>query len=365
MRRQAPAVSGGATVIDRSGEELSDRDLAGVLMRLRSWTGPATRPVSAGAADDGPRFGWFADEPTQTLPIVAAQRPGLPPAAAPAGSPPSVAARAVIVYEPEPRRRWGLWVFTAVLVALTVGVVLGQAVAYQPASRSAASTQPAAAANGATPAVAVAPSPSAFTGDRVTAPLGAAKTRLLEVTGAAAVLHVRSANLGALLYSITAIDASAAPKLVDTARGSRLELVRTSVPGTVGADIQINAKVSWTIRLDGWSGEQTVDMRAGGLAAVDLVGGAAHVDLQLPKPKGAVPLTVAGAVSQLSVHAAIGAPVRLRLGKGADVAAIDGTTRRAVKPGGVLASSGWASVTNRYDVVTSAIVNSVSVDHGG
>jgi len=371
-------------VIDRSGDEPSVPDPAGVLMRLRSWTRPGLRPGPGPApeAGGGSAFRWFADEPTQTLPVVAPQRPtspaGAPPVSAPASpsiSPPvgtqpllppppsAVAARAVIVYEQQPRQPWRLWVFTAVLVALTVGVVLGQAVAYQPSSRSAASTQaPPVSSVGGAPAVAS--SPSAVTGERVTAPLGAAKTQVLEVTGASAALHVHSADLGRLLYSIATLDPSAVPKVVDTARGPRLELVRTGIPGTVGADIQINARVSWTIRLDGRSTEQTVDMRAGGLAAVELAG-APHVDLRLPKPKGTVLLTLTGAVSQLSVQAAIGTPVRLRLGKGADVAAVDGTTHSGVKPRATLASTGWNAVKNRYDLVTSAIVISVSVEHGG
>jgi hypothetical protein len=75
-----------------------------------------------------------ADEPTELLAVIAP-----PPGAAARVSPPPprIAARAVIVYEPEPRRSWGLWIFTGLLVALTVGVVLGQAVAPQPVSRPA------------------------------------------------------------------------------------------------------------------------------------------------------------------------------------------------------------------------------------
>jgi hypothetical protein len=197
----------------------------------------------------------------------------------------------------------------------------------------------------------------------VTAPLGAARTRLLEVTGASTVLNVRSANLGDVLYRITTTGSGALPKLVDTARGPRLDLVPTGAADVLGADIQINAKVSWTIRLVGRSSEQNVDLRAGGLAGVELAGGAVRAALWLPQPKGTVTLPVTGAVSDLTVTAETGTPVRLRLGAGAVSATVDGTTYRTVKAGAAVTSTGWKSTRNRYAVATSAAVRSAVVDH--
>lgn len=349
---------------DQYGGRPPARPPADALVLLRAWTGHGARqPDTANAPTGTQRFRHVVDEPTQTLPVIAVDPPAprrrTPPA-------PGVAARAVIVYQPEPRRPWKLWVFTVVLVALTIGVVLGQTVAFQPTFRSASNAQAGEVPSFGAPVVAV-PSPSGqaspVAGQRVTAPLGSARTRLLEVVGDSTLLHIRSANLGDVLFSISAVNLSAVPKLVNTKRGPRLELVRTDVGGTVGADILLNAKVSWTVRLTGRSTEQDVDMRIGGLAGVELVGGAAHVTLQLPKPKGTVPLSVTGAVNELNVQTVAGTPVRLRLGSGAAVATIDGTTYRAVKPGTALASARWKSAKNRYDVATSATVSSVSIDH--
>jgi hypothetical protein len=351
-------------VIDEFMEEPTAHKSAGAVMSLLSRTGPEVPPDVADAPIGTQPVRHFADEPTQTLPVVvAAVPPASPPRTRPA---PGVAARAVIVYEPQPRRPWRLRVFTAVLVALTIGVALGQTAAYQPASRSGSSAQAGVVPSYAAPS-SVAPSPSGQAspgaGQQVTAPLGSARTRLLEVAGAATVLHIRSANLGDVLFSIATVDPSAAPRLVDTERGPRLELVRTGIAGTVGAEIRLNAKVSWTIRLTGRSTEQDIDMRLGGLARVELAGGASRAVLQLPKPKGTVPLSVSGAMSQLSVRAETGIPVRLRLGTGADLATVDGTTYRRVKPGTALTSTGWKSAENRYDVATSATVGAVLVDH--
>lgn len=268
----------------------------------------------------------------------------------------------MIVYEERPRAPWRLWVFTAVLVSLTVGVILGQTVTFEPTYRSTANAQtvavpPAAVPPAPAPAAVEQPWPDAE--HRVTAPLGATRTRLLEVVGASASLHVRSANLGDALLDIATTDRGSVPRLTDTGRGSRLELVPTGNAGTVGAVIQLNAKVAWTLRLTGGAFKQDIDMRAGGVAGIAIAGGTAHVVLQLPAPKGTVPLSLTGPVGELAIRTKAGAPVRLRLGAGAGTAVVDGRTHRKVRAGTALTSAKWRSAKNRYDIALSDTVTSV------
>ncbi|MFI5896712.1 hypothetical protein ACIA5D_42100 [Actinoplanes sp. NPDC051513] len=273
------------------------------------------------------------DEPTQTLKVL----PSIPQ---------RVAGRAVIVYEQAPRRPWRLWVFTAVLVSLTIGVVLGQAQAFQPVSR-----RPSAQAAVVPP---VAPSSTPTPVSPLTAPLGKAKALVFEVTGAATVVHVASADLGGQLYSIVGIGGGAAPRVSDSARGPRLELAQT------GAEVRLSSKVAWTVRLTASATDQDVDMRAGGLAGIELGGVTARAALMLPKPKGTVKVTATKAVSELRVVTAGAVPVRLRLTAGANVAVVDGKTHRKVKPRTTLTPAGWRSAKFRYDVTTAARVGSIS-----
>jgi len=295
--------------------------------------------------------GWFepappvaGNEPTQVHPVVSSPPPVRPP---------TVAARAVIVYQERPRRPWRLWVFTVALVALTIGVVLGQTAAFEPVYRPAAGAETVAAS----PSASEQPWPDAA--HRVTAPLGKVRTRTLEVVGASAALRVRSADLGETLFDIATTDRGAVPVLTDSRRGSRLELTRTGEAGTAGAEIRLNAKVAWILRLTGGSTERNIDMRAGGLRSIEVNGGTAHVVLQLPEPKGTVPLSVIGPIGELVVRTKAGTPVRLRLGGGADTAVVDGNTHREVRAGAALATAGWDTAGNRYDVVTSGAVTSV------
>jgi len=286
------------------------------------------------------------NEPTQALPTVA---------------PLKVAARAVIIYQETVRRPWRLWAFTAILVALTAGVILGQAVAFEPTYRSNANAN-AAVVPAPSPSPSAAPTPSwPDAAHRVTAPLGKAKARTLVVTGTSALLHVRSADLGRNLYDIATTDRSAVPRLTAAKDTATLELIPTGDQGTVGADIQLNSKVAWTLRLAGGLNEQSVDMQAGGLAGLELTGGSAHTALLLPTPKGTVPVSVKGPLADLTVVSRSGTPVRLKLTDGAGSAVIDGKPRRSPKAGTTVAPAGWAKAANRYDLTTTGPITAVLI----
>jgi len=319
----------------------------------------------------------FSDEPTQQFPVIGnrpAASANIPVLAPGRPGPAKVQARAVIVYE---RRSWGLLLLTAVLVALTTGVILGQTVADVPRTASAAAqTQPADAGFSAPPTVVPSPSDQAaqagsgapgqalpVIGERISAPLGKVRALQLQVDGGATLVTVRSVDLGDRLFDIAALDGSAVPRVVPAAAGQRLEFVRTGAPGRVGAVIQLNAKVTWKLRLAGGAVEQDIDMRAGGLAGIEFTGGVSRAVLELPAPKATVPLRVSGAVSALEVRAARSAPVRVKLAKGADSAVIDAKARTKVKPGTTLTPPGWRTATGRYDITASAKIGTIKIVH--
>jgi hypothetical protein len=303
-------------------------DLEQADLGLLSRTGPEAPPDLAAAP---------VDEPTDLLPTITPRRMPPPP-------PPRVAARAVIVYEPQPRRSWGLWVFTGLLVALTVGVVLGQTAAFRPVSRAASAAQVEPLPTYVTP-----PAPPPV----VTEPLGTATAATIEVGGAAALLQVRAAGLGPVLFSATAPAGGPAPGLERTRRGPKL---------TVGThtELLLNAKVRWTLRLTGQFGAEQIDLRSGKLARIELTGDSPDAALDLPRPAGTVPLRVTGKVGKLQIRAQD--PVRVKLGKGAAAATIDGKAQRGVRDGAALTGKGWRPAKQRYDVTAAQRIDSVTVD---
>jgi hypothetical protein len=324
---------------------------------LPPWPPYAEPAVAEPAAPTPPTGREPADVATLGKRLRAAQR-GKPPTAEGANGNPEEAPGTIVIYEKKSR---GLLIFTAMMVALTIGVVLGQTSMAELGGGSAtARTEPVGAGYSTPPETAPPPGPSApGPGTRITAPLAGAKTHRFEVGGGADLVSIRSRDLGDALYDITTFDSSAVPQMAGAAR---LELVRTGTPGRVGADIQLNSRVRWTLRLDG-GGEQTIDLSSGGrLAGLELTGGATRVVLRLPKPTGTVPITVAGPASEFDVRA--GAPARVRLGKGADDTAIGTRTRHAVRAGTVLSSAGWTRTTNRYDIMAAAKLTVVRISAG-
>jgi hypothetical protein len=288
------------------------------------------------------------EEPTETLPVV----------------PPRVGARTVIVYE---RRSWGLLVLTGLLVALTAGVILGQTIAFQPSSHTGAA---AAAAAEITPSASASAeagpsaSPSTSTGPsaaRLSAPLGRTTAQTFEVSGNAALVSVVAADLGDRLYDIAGLDDSAVPSITATRSGPVLTFIPTSAPGRAGATVQLNEKVRWTLRFTGSTSEQSIDLRTGKLAGLDLAGGTGRVVLRLPAPKGTVPLRITGDTGTLDVLTGKGVLVRLKLGQGADTAVVDAKTRTKVKPATTITPPGWSATTNRYDLTTQKKLTSVRV----
>lgn len=300
------------------------------------------------------------EEPTQQLAV-------LKPAA-----PSRVGARVVMVYE---RRSLGLLVLTGLLVALTVGVILGQTVAYESGrSVSAASAQVIPTDAGYSTPPTVPPIPSAQPlpggGQRVSAPLGAGRDQTFTVNGATTLVSVVSADLGDRLFDVAALDDSAVPKVTSTKSGPVLGFIRTGAPGRVGATVQLNSRVRWKLRLTGSATEQDIDMRTGKLTGVELTGGSARTVLRLPNPRGTVavrisaPTRAAGAATALDVVTGSGVPVRLRLTKGADSTVVDGKTRTRLTAPTTLTPAGWKTTTNRYDLTADTALSAVHVTHG-
>ncbi|MEU4155211.1 hypothetical protein [Actinoplanes sp. NPDC026670] len=330
------------------------------MLRFLPDTGPQTRPVPnepgtgqpaagqpvagrrAGAAAGGSRLVGRAtlarlrgkssalDEPTAPQPIITPS----PPSSSSVG-------RVTLIYE-QVRKPWRLWVFTAMLVSLTVGVLLGQAEAYR-------STPPRV-----VPTVAdvVQPSPVPLT-----ASLGTVRQRRLEITGSATTLRIRTAQLGSSLYTITGFDPNVSPAVTEVGDGS----VLTLGPGT-GADVVLNSAVAWTIKLTGAANELDVDTRAGGLAGIESTATVARGLLQLAKPKGTVPMNLTGPIGDLTVRTEAGALVRVRAGQGAGQATIGGKTRQDVKSGTTLQESGWRATQSRYDIRLTVRANTILVE---
>jgi hypothetical protein len=173
---------------------------------------------------------------------------------------------------------------------------------------------------------------------------------------------VRSVDLADRLYVITTSDGSAVPRVENRDSGLDLRLSRTGQPGANSAEIQLNSRVRWTVRLTGAAAEQLVDMSAGGLAGIDFVGGASRIVLSLPTPEGTLPVRMTGGASEFVVHAPRGVPIRVRIGSGAASTTIDTAASSNVAPGTVFTPAGWDDASARYDIDAAAPLSAMRLD---
>jgi hypothetical protein len=141
--------------------------------------------------------------------------------------------------------------------------------------------------------------------------------------------------------------------------------VLSASSGAGRVTVTLNAAVSW--RLDFAAGtERTVaNLRGGRVAAIDVAAGSDVIDLTLPRPRGTVPVRLAGGASQFLLRLPAGAPVRVTTGGGAGEVSLDGATHTGVAGGSVFATPGWAPGAPEFDVDAPAGAARVSVSRWG
>jgi hypothetical protein len=197
----------------------------------------------------------------------------------------------------------------------------------------------------------------------VSAPLAGREAAQFELLTGAASVTVRTQDLGTDLYRIsTPLDSGLFPKTVDHDGRVELHLITSGPPGPSAVDIQLNSSVRWALRIAAGATQQTLDFSAGKVSGVDIAVGVTRIDLSLPRPQGTVPVRLTGGASELAIHTPSGVPTRVTAGSGAGTISLNGVQRSGVPAGTVLATGGWDTATDRYDVQLSSGVATVTVD---
>jgi hypothetical protein len=179
------------------------------------------------------------------------------------------------------------------------------------------------------------------------------------------VVTVRATDLADRMFEIsTPPDGEALPDVTVQGKRVTLQLVPTGRNGPGGVEVKLSTRVRWTVRLSGGAVEHRVDMSAGRVASVDVLGGARRLELSLPAPEGTTTVRMTGGVNQFLVHLAAGIPVRVRVGSGASTVTVDDQSRSRIAPGTVLTPADWATAERRYDIDAVAGFSALRVDRG-
>jgi hypothetical protein len=127
-------------------------------------------------------------------------------------------------------------------------------------------------------------------------------------------------------------------------------------------EIELSTATRWHVRLVGGATQQTIDLSAGRVAEVALVGGATSVEMTLPRPSGNVPVRMVSGVATWAVHLPGGVPAQVFVGAGAGTVTVDGATRTGVAGGTTVTGDGWAQATDRYEVIASGGMSTFTLD---
>ena len=133
--------------------------------------------------------------------------------------------------------------------------------------------------------------------------------------------------------------------------GRALELLeRLSDTSKAGAELVLSAVIPWSIELRG--GMSKVHAALGDLAleSLEIRGGASQVEVDLPAPRGVVPLQIRGGASRLVITRPAGTAFGVSIHGGASRVSFDGRSLAAFDRRARLETAGAASAPNRYEL---------------
>lgn len=200
-------------------------------------------------------------------------------------------------------------------------------------------------------------------------------TAALQIEGSSAQLSVRVASLGGtggtLVRASTSAGAPLRPQLgISTAGGKNRSgqlAVLSLVPGaghgrgTSPVTVTLNSAVTWVLDFAAGSQRTVADLSGAHIAGLGFTAGTATIDVTLPRPRGTVPVVLAGGAGLLRLRLPSAAAVRVTAKDGAGAISLYGVTKAGAGAGTVLDSPGWATATARYDVDATSGAATVSV----
>ncbi|WP_093620369.1 hypothetical protein [Actinoplanes philippinensis] len=175
-------------------------------------------------------------------------------------------------------------------------------------------------------------------------------------------VQLRIADLGDDLYRISSPEGAGVRPSAEM-RDDRLRVDVTRDSAGTGGEVEVllAAKVRWTIRFSGYSAERIVDLSAGRVRGIEIVGGTRRAEVTLAQAAGTVPMKITGGMEELLLRAPTGSPVRIKVGGGAGTVTAGARTLRDVAPGSTLTPKDWTT-GNRYDVDALAPVTLLTVE---
>lgn len=127
------------------------------------------------------------------------------------------------------------------------------------------------------------------------------------------------------------------------------------------ARISLSSDIPWSIQLDGGLTDLTGDLSGIELERLAVDGGANHLDLTLPRPRGTVVVSLGGVASKVRLRRPAGVPVALRIAGGVSHLTVDGQRTEQVGGKRRFVGPGFDAAPDRYEFEILGGANRVSV----
>jgi hypothetical protein len=196
-------------------------------------------------------------------------------------------------------------------------------------------------------------------GSSTSAPRHSRSAATLVIASGVTTLVVGAGDLGDDLFHATV----SSGELVGAIIGDVVTMTTAGSSGNpVVADITINSLLTWSVQVAGGATEASVDLSRVHTQSVEFTSGVSSIELRLAAARGTTRVVMAGGASRFQVRLSGPAPVRVTLAGGAGSVDIDGHQRSGIAGGTAITGNGWTTASNRFDILCSAGVSSLSVE---
>jgi len=162
-----------------------------------------------------------------------------------------------------------------------------------------------------------------------------------ELASDVAVLNVSVAAIGTDPVRVSTPDGSGLKTRL-TRDGSSVKLTAQVVDknGSGQVDVQLNSKVTWSLRMTSGAREENFALAKAWLRRIDLIGGVARITMALPTPDETLPIRMTGGVNTWKISTPVRVPVQVLLRDGGGKVTLNGDEADGIKRNTTLRAGG-------------------------
>jgi hypothetical protein len=139
----------------------------------------------------------------------------------------------------------------------------------------------------------------------------------------------------------------------------RLKAEKNGKDGPARVDVVLDVRIAWKVRMSGGVSKAKFGLAGGNVRSVDLSGGAAIIDLALPRQLADIPIRMSGGVRTWRIRTEQKVPVRVKVRRGAGEVVLYGDREKGINRGETVRTGGHGD--GRLEIEAVAGMGSLTV----